>query len=268
LAVTVNDNPNSDIYIKELPRGTLSRLTDHPAWDVRPRWTLDGQAITFLSDRGASYRNANVFFIRASGAGDAVLLWDLPLAIWEAVYSKEMDWLLARTGGSMTDPGGRDVWAMRVEPDSVSPVLETADFDEKAISLSDDGRFLLYESNETEQNEVYVRTFPNVDGDKVTVSAGGGVMPVWSRATDEIFYVNAEGWMMAARVETDPRFRVVDRTELFQLPENILFRQNEQYPLYDVSPDGQRFIMFRIHPMEAPEPKLAVVWNWPAELER
>jgi serine/threonine-protein kinase len=191
---------------------------------------------------------------------------DHELALWEAVYSPDMTWLLGRTGGNSTIAGGRDIWATRVGTDSLIPLLQT-EFDEKAISISPDGRFLLYESDETTRNEVYVRPFPDVNEDKVTVSTDGGVMPVWSRSGNEIFYIDAEDRMVAAAVRTEPEFRVVDRTVLFQLPANILFLQNEQYPLYDVAPGDDRFIMFRTSVVGELDYQLILVQNWRGELE-
>jgi serine/threonine-protein kinase len=267
VVVTTLEGNNYDIWIKELPQGALSRLTYHEAWDVRPRWTPDGRAVTFLSTRDAEGTNANILVKRAAGTEDPTLLMDHELPIWEAAYSPDMAWLLGRTGGTTTVAGGRDVWATQPGTDGLFPLLRT-DFDEKAISLSPDGRFLLYESDETTRNEVYVRPFPNVNEDKVTVSTDGGVMPVWSRSGNEVFYVDAQDRMVAATVETDPDFRVLDRTVLFELPDNILFLQSEQYPLYDVAPGDDRFIMFRTHVSAELVAELILVRNWPGELER
>ena len=67
----------------------------------------------------------------------------------------------------------------RLEVDAEPTPLVVSPFDEKAITLSPDGRWLAYESDETGQNEIYVRPFPDIEGGKFTVSTGGGVMPVW-----------------------------------------------------------------------------------------
>lgn len=267
LAVTILESDNYDIWLKDLPRGALSRLTFDPMWDVRPRWTPDGQAVTFLSDRNATGYNAAIYSRGASGTADPVALMDHELPLWEAVYSPDMEWLLGRTGGSTTVPGGRDVWAIRPGTDSAATPLIVTDFDEKGISFSPDGRFLLYESDETGSNEVYVRPFPNVKDDKVTVSVGGGVMPLWSHGGGEIFYVDAENRMTVATVETDPTFRVTARAALFELPEEILFRQDEQYPLYDIAPEDDRFVMFRATLLGELLTELIFVQNWLGEGE-
>ena len=82
-----------------------------------------------------------------------------------------------------------------------------------------------------------------------------------------MFYINAANEMIAARVETDTTFRVTDRTSLFTIPAGILFRQGEQYPLYDVAQGDERFIMFRAVGGQANEPDLIRVTNWVEELE-
>jgi hypothetical protein len=124
----------------------------------------------------------------------------------------------------------------------------------------------LYESDETGSNEVYVRPFPNVNDDKVTVSIAGGVMPRWSHGGGEIFYINAAAEMVVAAVETQSTFRVTDRTTLFPLPPGILFRQSEQYALYDLTPDDDAFIMLRAWGAEVSDAELIYVHNWMLEL--
>ncbi|MFC1790852.1 protein kinase [Gemmatimonadota bacterium] len=264
---TLGEDGNLDVWLKELPQGPESRLTFDPAQDVRPRWTPDGQSVTFISERNTDPPNAAVYSKRASGTGDPVILMDHDLPIWEAVCSPpDMEWILGRTGGASTDSGDRDVWAVRSGTDSVTALVVT-DFDEKAISFSPDGRFLLYESDETGRNEVYVRPFPNVEDGKWTVSTNGGVMPLWSHGGSEIFFVDAENRMNVATVETSPTFRVANWTTLFELPENILFRQVEQYTLYDLAPDDGRFIMFRAVESGEVTTELIFVQNWIGELE-
>ena len=187
LAVTILDDGNYDIWIKQLPAGPLSRLTFDDEWDVRPRWTPDGSAVAFLSRRGNSA--SAVYSKRASGTGDAELLMEHDLQLWEVDYTRDGEWLLSRTGGTTTVAGGRDVWGMRVGTDTVAQALVVTDFDEKAIALSPDGRWLAYESDETGGNEIYVRPFPDTEAGKWTVSTTGGVMPRWAHSGRELFYV-------------------------------------------------------------------------------
>jgi serine/threonine-protein kinase len=88
-------------------------------------------------------------------------------------------WLLSRTGGTINQIGGRDILGQRLGVDSApTPLVASTTFDEAAIALSPDGRWLAYESNETGRLEVFVRPFPNTGAAKWQVSTSGG----WPRS--------------------------------------------------------------------------------------
>jgi Tol biopolymer transport system component len=264
LAVSTVANGNLDVWLKELPRGPLSRLTTHPGEDVRPRWTPDGTGVTFVSGRAGL---AAIYQKPASGTSDARLLLALDsLAVWEGLPSRDGTWLLARTGGTGLQAGGRDVWAIRSGVDSVPRGLVVTPFDEKALALSPDGRWLAYESDETGRNEVYVRPFPNVNADKVPVSIAGGVAPVWAHSGRELFYLNANREMIAATIGVTNGFAVSERTVLFTLDPSILFREPEQYAMYDIAPGDRRFVMLRAVNVETDRPELILVDNLFGEL--
>ena len=133
--------------------------------------------------------------------------------------------------------------------------------------LSPDGRWLVYESDETGNNEIYVRPFPDVETGKWPVSVDGGVMPLWAHSGTEIFYVNGRNEMIAAQVRTaGSTFEVTGREILFSIDPAFLIGQAEQYTLYDVTPDDRRFVMLRRVQTEAPE--LILVQNWLEEIEQ
>jgi serine/threonine-protein kinase len=268
VAITTLEDDNYDIWIKELPTGPASRLTFDDAIDVRPRWSPDGAKVMFLSDRGKARNDPSVFAKSATGTGTAELLLDHQLPLWEAVLSPDQTWLLARTGGSTTIAGGRDVWAMRLGTDSTADPLIVTPFDEKAITLSPDGHWLMYESDETGRNEVYLRPFPDIDQGKWQISTEGGVMPRWAHSGREIFYINRNNEMVAAQVDLGSGASPVrSRDVLFPLDPAMLFRQGEQYALYDVGPGDQRFLMLRTVDLQATEPDLILVENWFEELK-
>jgi serine/threonine-protein kinase len=144
--------------------------------------------------------------------------------------------------------------------------LVVTPFDEKALALSPDGRWLAYESDETGRNEVYVRPFPNVNADKVPVSIAGGVAPVWAHSGRELFYLNANREMIAATIGVTNGFAVSERTVLFTLDPSILFREPEQYAMYDIAPGDRRFVMLRAVNVETDRPELILVDNLFGEL--
>ena len=128
-------------------------------------------------------------------------------------------------------------------------------FDEAIPRFSPDGRHIAYVSNESGQNEVYVERFPE-GGQKVTVSSGGGKGARWSRNGQELFYVEGET-LIAVSVSTASSFSVGSTTLLF----DHASLKNSPVP-YDVSADGQRFILPEPLGGEAAEPSIRVVLNW------
>ena len=96
LALKARTDLGTDIWIKELPDGPLSRLTFPEGEDRFPRWSPDGASVTFLSSRSG---NLDVWTKRADGVGDAELLFDHEVTLAEAVWSRDGEWLVLRTGG-------------------------------------------------------------------------------------------------------------------------------------------------------------------------
>ena len=146
--------------------------------------------------------------------------------------------------------------------------LITTPFDERNGEVSPDGKWLAYESNASGQQEIYVRPFPNVDEGQWSVSADGGVAPSWWSDGRELFYMDppAPGntqRLMTVPVETSP-------VVTFGRPEALF--EGTYYPstptnrgrTYDVTPDGQRFLMIRLN--SAPSDQLVIVLNWSEEL--
>jgi Tol biopolymer transport system component/tRNA A-37 threonylcarbamoyl transferase component Bud32 len=258
LALAIMGEGDSDIWIKELDRGPLDRLTLDDANDRRPRWTPDGDMISFMSQRGP---NQDVWIRRADQTRPAELTLDLDEVISEALWSRDGTWLVVRTG----DEGNRDIWAQRIGTDSVPSRLLASDFDENAVSLSPDGRWLAYQSDETGDTEIYVRPFPDIASGKRTISVGGGLWPLWSHSGSELFYVDGEDRMTAAQLRFTDDVEVTERRVLFPASQFIF---SGPYTAFDISPDDQRFIMARpVDASEAARAELILVENWFEELK-
>ena len=130
--------------------------------------------------------------------------------------------------------------------------------------FSPDGHWLAYQSDESGQQEIYVRPFPGPGG-KVPISTEGGVEPVWARNGRELFYRNGDKMMVAA-FETKPTFAPAKPRLVFEGHyETGLF---SFHPNYDVSPDGQRFLMIKASEQESAATQINVVVNWSEELKR
>lgn len=230
----------NDIWIKEVDRGSRSRLTFHESEDLMPVWTPDGQHITFISFRGGGM---DVWSKPADATGDAELVLDHDRNIAAVTWSPDGDWLLARTSGPAGAPGSRDILAFRPGVDTTAtPLLAAPGYDERDASISPDGRFIAYTSNETGRGEVYVRPFPDVDADRWQISTQGGSSPIWAYSGRELFFVSRRR-MMAMDVDTSSGFQHSTPRVLFEFESDWLGVPSAQYQL--VTPDDQRFVLAR-----------------------
>ena len=225
---------------------------------MRPSWSPDGRSIIFISDRG---ENRDVWIKRADGTKEAEVLLDDPEVIDEAFYSASGEWLVHRRGKTL---GARDIYAIPANSDAGAIPLVTSDFDEVAPALSSDGRWLAYVSDRAGQANVYVRPFPDADTE-TQVSANGGTQPVWARNRSELFYINGAGEMVSVEVLPGTDVRTGAEQVLFLA---TAYRDDFFHAAYDVTADGQRFVMIRNSDSGSFDEELIVVENWYEELER
>ena len=176
--------------------------------------------------------------------------------------------MVFRTAASAAEGLGlRDIVGFRPGVDTATmPLVATAEFVEEAPALSPDGRWLAYASDETGRTEVYVRPFPNVDSGKVRVSTDGGLGPLWGNSGSELFFVDADRRLIAAEVQTDSAFRVVQRQTLFAVPPGYLVAGNSDF--YDIAPDDQHFLMGRSFALSGNTISYILVQNWFEELKQ
>jgi Tol biopolymer transport system component len=158
---------------------------------------------------------------------------------------------------------GYDIWVLRLSDRKAQPFLRTP-FNESAPQFSPDGHWLAYTSDESGHYEVYVQPYPGPGG-KWQISTEGGTEPVWNHNGRELFYRNGNK-MMAVDIATQPSFTAGKSRPLFEgpyVPTPVTF------PNYDVSPDGQRFLMLKpTEQAQAPPTQIIVVQNWFEELKQ
>jgi len=131
--------------------------------------------------------------------------------------------------------------------------------------FSPDGKWLAYVSDELGRDNVYVLPFSGPEGVKFLISGEeGGGEPIWAPDGTELFYRSGNK-MMAASIETKPEFLASRPTELFEGSYRGLNSQPRGYQYYDISPDGQRFLMVKLGQERA---QINVVLNWFEELKR
>jgi eukaryotic-like serine/threonine-protein kinase len=122
------------------------------------------------------------------------------------------------------------------------------------------------DANDTGQFEIYVRPFPDADKGHWQVSTGGGTRPLWSRTGQELFYMSSTGALMAVRVDAKNTWGAGSPMKLF---EGAYLHGALNYGrTYDVTSDGQRFLMIKKPQGTAATPSLIVVLNWSEELKR
>ncbi len=257
VAVVGLENGNQDIWIHHLARAGKTRLTFDGDADVRPTWSPLGERLAFSSLR---QRDWDIFIRRADGVGGVTPLVANSLVGLVTDWSAD-EFVLFRRDDPKTGP---DLWYLQRNDSGSSeagPFLQTP-FAERAGKLSPDGRYIAYISDESGSHEVYVEEFP-VRGGKSQVSTAGGVQARWSRDGEELFYVE-DGSLIAVSVTTKPNFSIGARRRLFQSAGLRLTPSH--LPNYDVSSDGQRFVIPERVESETPT-VIRVVQNWFSEFE-
>ncbi len=256
VAVTATEGSNQDVWVYDIARGVRTRLSTSPASDWRPVWSPAGDEVAFISNRAG---NEDIFLRQADGSGEEKVLLATPRYEMLSDWSSDGKYLLYQ----LQDPEtGFDLWYLERNEDGSGwephPFLQTP-FNQFLPRFSPDGRYVAYVSDESGQTEVYVQPCPE-GGRKVTVSSNGGTKVRWSRDGKELFYVEGQT-LVAVSVSSGSSFSVGSATRLFEHPGLI---GGTEYPPYDISADGQRFILAEwvAAGADAPKPSIRVVQNW------
>ncbi len=283
VALNATANNNADIWIWDLVRETLTRLTFDEGQDIVPIWSPDSKRIAFHSMRESAVlkgaMGGGVFWKSADGTGeDKLLCLGSEGRLIPYCWSRDGNALLIT---QFIDDGmeNQDIAMLSMNDDNALKPLLTESYMEMQPQLSPDGGWLAYCSGESGQNEVYVRPFPEVNKGRWQVSTNGGNSPLWSPDGSEVFYLigNTEG-AMAVDVETEPTFKPGKPRLLFS-GSYVGAAPADGVP-WDIHPDGKRFFMMKpigaasgateIDETEAAttQPKITIVLNWDEELKQ
>jgi Tol biopolymer transport system component len=259
---------NIDIYLFEFARGVSNRFTFDPERDVSPVWSPDGTSVIFTRLKGGTaewYRRA------ANLAGEEELLFRAPgLGVPSSISPNGRFLLFTGPLPGPADIGVVDISKVAEARETV-PLVAT-DFNEANARFSPDGHWFAYASNESGTYEIYVRPFnqdaapgtPLSTGGRVMVSKGGATVvgAVWRADGKELFYVARDGTLMSVNVETEPTFKVAGSPQaLFKMP------TNNATAFFDVSRDGQRFLVPVPLTGGSGPPPFKVVLNWTSTLK-
>jgi Tol biopolymer transport system component len=259
-----------DVYIWNLARKTMTRLTFDPAEDDNPVWTRDGKRIVFETFRK---ENPGVCLKSADGTGTDELLRPTNQVSFPGDWSPDGKSLLIQEV-SLPDLQRFYIGAVSMEGDHKWKPLLQGKYRYDQPRISPDGRWLAYTSNESGQNEIYVRPYPDVDSGRWQISNNGGDSALWSPDGRELFYRNGEE-VMAVPLTNKPAFSVESPKVLFQgsyVPANHINGSLELGP-WEISPDGKRFLMMKAAGADATAGskgprKINIVVNWFEELKR
>ena len=255
LALTVRSDTNTtDIWIYEIARGTLSRLTKKGG--AYPVWHPDGSRVAFARDTqsGASHGyGGSLFWIAADGSGE-------PKQLTTRGAQTSFSW--SPDGNALAfaqnhTPTNWDVFVLplRGEP---RPFEATTEFQEKRPIFSRDGRWITFVSTRSGRDEVYVKGYPD-EGTEL-ISTEGGRQPLWAHSGRELFYRDGER-MMVVSIQTEPKLKAETPRKLSTYSEG---GRDLLEMTYDIAPDDQRFIF-----IQKPTPThINIVLNWFEKLKR
>jgi hypothetical protein len=248
------DGNKGDIWIRDFARGTTTRFTFEPEAEFAPTWSPDGRRIAYSLQR----EKMELYWKDAAGTGE-------PERLLESDGEDKIvtDWSRDGTTLVIASRGEQnwDLWAVRLS-DRKPFVLRKTRFSEINGTLSPDGRFLAFQSNESGRTEIYVQEFPEARS-KWQVSTDGGREPAWRRDGRELFYRSRDARLMAVPVEKGaPSFVSGEPKPLFQ----ARFAPVIAGALYRPTADGQRFLVTVVGSGDSTPPAV-VVLNWASALE-
>ena len=244
---------DSQIWIYDLSRDALTRLTFQGTGNVDPVWTPDGKRIVFKGNRN------RLFWQPSDGSGSVEELTSVELSANNIPGSWSPDGQeLALT----QDLATRKIWILPLKDRKPRLFVESPSY-EAAPRFSPDGRWIAYASTESGRLEIYVRPYPGPGG-KWQISTEGGAEPVWNPKGRELFYRNGQK-MMAVDFIAQPAFSAGKPRMLFEGP---YVPTPRSIPDYDVSPDGQRFLMLKAPEQSQAPAQISVVLNWVEELKQ
>jgi len=266
-------SPGSDIWVWDLARETMTAVNVDPAADLAPVWTHDSRRILWSSSRAGG--NPNLYLQSADGTGPVERLTTSVNAQFATSVTPDGSRviLFSPTGAGVGSIASTALFTAPIDARGQPPVpLLQSTAQKLGAEISLDGRWLAYQSDESGRHEVFVRPFPNVEAGRWQISADGGTRPAWSRKGDELFYLDGNDQLTAVRVQAGGTTFVPGKPARVLNGKYVAGSTTRGYDLrsYDVSADGQRFLMLKETAgtsTSAPLPTMTVVINWIEELK-
>ena len=267
VALTVHDDDNVDLWVYDIQRGVATRVTTDEGVDDDQVWSPDGEYLAFQSDRE---QPPSVYRVRADGSGDVERLTSGEYPSLPESWSADGRFLTYVVEHPQT---GLDIWVLPMDEERGATSLANTGDQELFSAISPDGRWVAYQAYADTFPEVFVRPYPST-GEQYQVSSGGGGQPRWSGDGRELFYRTGSGVMVVSIDPDADTFEFGRAEELFsgefQGGGIGLIIDGEGYPDYDVTADGQSFVMFpgASNAILGGSDHVTLVRNWFEELTR
>jgi eukaryotic-like serine/threonine-protein kinase len=251
----------SDLWIYDLLRNAPSRFTTESPTDKDAVWAPDGRGVLYTTERGGS---PNIFLRRLNNSAELEPIVVSPGPVFADDWSPDGKWIAYTVNSAKA---GSDLWLKPLTGDRKERVFLNTRFDEEGARFSPDSHWLAFVSNETSETpEVYVAPVDQ-PGQRTRISSGGGTAPRWRGDGKELFYAAADGrTMMMTPITSLSPFRAGTPVRLFALGMgSSATRDRVRNTDYDVSPDGQKFLI-SVPVGQAASSQMTIVLNWPAAL--
>jgi Tol biopolymer transport system component len=257
VAVNIVDHASGmgDIWIFDVARGIRTRFTFDPGDDTYHVWTPNGDTVFFASNRGEQY---NLYRKTVGQTGEPELLYESPELKFPLDCSPDGTQLLF---AQIDDTRFHDLWVMPLSGDATPSAFIQTPFSENNARFSPDGKWVVYTSDESGRDEIYVTSFPDRAA-TTQVTMNGGAYVWWRNDGKEIIYQTFRGEVNGVEIDITGDMPVVGA-------EALLFKATPPFDLYPTihpTPDGQRFLSIARTAERASAP-LTVAVNWTTVLK-
>jgi serine/threonine protein kinase len=260
----IKASATSDIFVGQLARPALTKITDNPSWDLWPVWGPVSKRITYGSARVDNNHVPSLFSVSADGSAEEPLTegnpkkGQLPCS-WSG---DEQKLAFVSIGGEVGEFSSFDIWVLSMEEGRQAREFLATRYNEKMPAFHPRGDWIAYASDISGRYEVYVRRYPS-GNDRRQISFDRGDEPIWD-PSGKMLYYRSGNTMKAVAIEIEPSFSLGEPNDLF----TEWAERNNMVRNYDFDPVNRRFIMVKPLQEESTPTQINVVLNWFEELKR